>query len=106
MNFLRGRKKKRSFYWERWGRRRKDRREEINSVYYRGWERQDQRAQKEVTADQFVGENKLRERGIILGNRSTVDLATPLLLLSWTVISYQQNNSRISGTQWYCWQSF
>lgn len=33
-----------------------------------GWERQDQRAQKEVTADQTGLENKQREHRIILGN--------------------------------------
>jgi len=64
-----------------------------------GWERQDQRAQKEVTADQTGLENKQREHRIILGNQSTVDFAAPLLLLLWTVISYQQSNSRISGAQ-------
>lgn len=64
-----------------------------------GWERQDQRAQKEVTADQIGGEIKQRMQRIVLGNQSTVDFAAPLLLLLWTVISYQQSKSRMSGTQ-------
>lgn len=96
MNFL---EEKRSFYWERWGRRRKDWGEEINSDYYGDWESQNQCAQKEVTADQFDGENKLRAENHLGELKHGRSGCPPLPLLPWTVISYQQNNSRISGTQ-------